>query len=100
MTKETGMLFLLAGLLFLLAGCVGMPSAPVPIDPKIASAIGRACADSGLFKVADGTLTVFVPAAALPVALVNAGVDQVCANPDKFAADASTVVWLIKMLKR
>jgi hypothetical protein len=53
---------------------------------------------SGVFKAADGALSTFVPPAALPVSLVNAGVDKVCADPTKFAGDATTVEWLVKNL--
>jgi hypothetical protein len=70
-----------------------IPSAP---DPAVVSAISKVCMDSGLFKAVDGTLTIFVPVATLPVALINAGVDKVCASPIQFASDASTVAWLIK----
>jgi hypothetical protein len=80
-----------------LSGCASLtaaiPSAP---DPVVVAAIAKVCMDSGLFKAVDGTLTIFVPAATLPVALINAGVDKVCASPIQFASDASTVAWLIK----
>jgi hypothetical protein len=40
-----------------------------------------------------------VPAATLPVDLVNAGVSIVCANPGFFAAqDATTADWVEKVL--
>jgi hypothetical protein len=76
-----------------LAGCSGTLQQG-ETDPKIADAIGRVCMSSGLFKIADGAVATFVPAADLPIILVNAGVDKVCANPAKFAADASTVEWV------
>lgn len=63
---------------------------------RVVEKIGRACMSSGLFKVAGGVLVSFVPIATLPIALVNAGVDRVCADPTRFAFDVTTAEWLIK----
>jgi hypothetical protein len=52
-----------------------------------------------LFKMADGLAAALVPAADLPIAAVNAGVDLVCAHPERFAADISTLEWLARNLK-
>jgi hypothetical protein len=79
----------------LLAGC---PVDRQPADPATVSRIVAACTDSGLFKLAGGALEVAVPAATLPVAVVNAGVDKVCADPERFAGDVSTVEWVVKNL--
>jgi hypothetical protein len=51
-------------------------------------------------SLAGGALEIAVPAATLPVAAVNAGVDKVCADPERFAADVSTEEWLLKNLPR
>jgi hypothetical protein len=48
--------------------------------PKTESGSGSACMSSGLFKLVDGTVAAAVPVAALPVALVNAGVDLALAK--------------------
>jgi hypothetical protein len=66
-------------------------------DPgKTQADIVEACTASGLFKAVAGAATIAVPAATLPVAVVNAGVDQVCGNPAGFAGDASTAYWVVK----
>ena len=60
-----------------------------------------ACMGSGLFKAADGVVTMFVPAATLPVDLVNAGLDVVCAHPNIFgAADARAADWTLSAGER
>ncbi len=69
-----------------------------PADPAITARIIAACTGSGLFKLVDGGVAMAVPAAALPVAVVNAGVDRVCADPVAFSADLSTVEWVAKNL--
>src|SRR5207248_7592102 len=84
--------------LFLLAGCQPPSQPPPPPDPAVVARIVRACTGSGLFKLAGGALEIAVPAAALPVAVVNAGVDKVCADPERFAGDVSTVEWVLKNL--
>lgn len=65
---------------------------------KIEAGIVKACLGSGLFKLADGMVAAAVPVAGLPVQVVNAGIDLVCADPARFAADAGTVAWLAKNL--
>lgn len=79
-----------------LAGCVS-PTEPQN-EARIEHEIVVACLASPLFKAADGVLTAAVPAATLPVDLVNAGVDIVCGSPALFAHDASTVEWVAKNL--
>jgi hypothetical protein len=85
-----------------LAGCGAMTPADQTrfgVDSvRIQAKIETLCLGSGLFKAADGAVAMFVPAANLPVALVNAGVDRVCAHPAAFAQDASTVEWLARNL--
>jgi len=82
----------------LISGCASLGAPPATPDPKVLAGIATACMASGLFEAADGTLSTFVPAASLPVALINAGVDKICANPAQFATDATVVVWLINQL--
>jgi hypothetical protein len=91
MTHRTAALSLLV-----LSSCAGVQSQPA--DPAVARRIVAACTQSGLFKAADGALSAAVPAAALPVMVVNAGVDVVCRDPSRFAADISTVEWVVKNL--
>lgn len=67
-----------------------------PADPKVTADITRACLNSGLFKMADGAIALAVPAASLPIGVVNAGVDRVCADPAAFAGDVSTAEWVAK----
>jgi hypothetical protein len=81
-----------------LAACAGGGPAPTSPDPKVTARIVAVCMSSGLFKMADGVVALAVPAASLPIALVNAGVDQVCTHPETFAADATTVEWLVKQI--
>lgn len=71
-----------------------------PANPKVTAEIVKACLYSGLFKTADGMLTMAVPAASLPVSVINAGVDRVCAAPEKYAADISTIEWVVKNTRR
>lgn len=70
----------------------GAPAA----DPNVVQSIATACSDSGLFKLADGTVATLIPVATLPVDIINAGVDKVCANPAQFASDVSTAEWVVK----
>jgi hypothetical protein len=88
----------LAGLL-LFVGCQTPSESPPTPDPAVVERILRACTGSGLFKLAGGALEIAVPAAALPVAVINAGVDKVCADPERFAGDVSTVEWVVKNLR-
>jgi hypothetical protein len=83
----------------MLASCQPPPGPPPPPDPAVVMRIVTACTGSGLFKLAGGALEIAVPATALPVAVVNAGVDKVCADPARFAGDVSTVEWVVKNLR-
>lgn len=79
-----------------LVGCTAV--ATQPADPAVTARIVSACTASGLFKAIDNALSAAVPVASLPVMVINAGVDRVCANPAAFAADISTVEWVVKNL--
>ena len=80
----------------LLAACGTMMQ---PADPKVTADILSACTRSGWFKMVDGLVAAAVPAASLPIAVLNAGVDRVCADPERFAADISTVEWVVRNLR-
>ncbi len=89
------------GLCLLLAGCGAiLPLQNTPYNPALTERIVAACLQSGLFKLADGLVAAAVPAASLPIAIVNAGVDRVCADPERFSHDISTVEWVIQNLAR
>ncbi len=77
------------------AGCGITPQSA---NPEVVQRIVAACTASGLFKAVDGALSAAVPAAALPVMVINAGVDRVCADPQRFAGDISTVEWVVRNL--
>lgn len=77
--------------LLVLAAC------STPPDERVERLV-RICAASGLFKAVGGAAAIAVPVAALPIAVVNAGVDIVCANPERFVKDVGTADWLAKNL--
>lgn len=79
-----------------LAACSAV--VPQPPDPKVTRDIARACLGSGLFKMAIGIggRIALGPAGDLPVSVVSAGVDKVCADPAAFAGDVSTAEWVAK----
>lgn len=81
-----------------LAACAGPPIAKQAADPAVTQGIARACLGSGLFKMALGVggRIALGPAGDLPVSVINAGVDQVCADPERFAGDVSTAEWVVK----
>ncbi len=83
------------GFFLLLAAC---GTALQPGDPAVTARIIAACTESGLFKLVDGGVAMAVPAAGLPIAVINAGVDRVCADPAAFSADISTTEWVAKNL--
>lgn len=62
---------------------------------RIEAKIVQACTSSGLFRAVGSVASVALPVAALPIGVINAGVDQVCANPARYANDLSTVSWVI-----
>lgn len=85
--------------------CVGLLlitscTARQPANPDVVARIERICMSTGLFKLVDGAIALAVPVASIPIALINAGVDRVCMDPERFASDAATVKWLLKNLNR
>jgi hypothetical protein len=89
--------FAAAVVLCTLAGCAGTTQ---PADPKVVAEIVQACTGSGLFVAVNSLATSAVPVPGLAIAgqLLDAGITQVCANPEMYAADVSTIEWLIKNL--
>ncbi len=86
-----------------LSACNLPPNPDMATDAnRIEAKIVRACTASGLFKpvvaIGETMLEAAVPVSVLPVALVNAGVDQVCAMPSVFAGQIGTVEWITTLL--
>jgi hypothetical protein len=83
-----------------LVGCAPLTGNQDKDTATIATEIVGACLLSPLFKPADLALTAAFPAeATLPIALKNAGVAIVCADPTFYARqDAKTVDWVMKVL--
>ncbi len=75
-----------------LSACAGQPSTTEDATARIV----KACMSSGLFKLVDGAVALAVPAASIPVALVNAGVDKVCTHPETAAMDIVTLEQLLR----
>ncbi len=88
---------LAVALLVALAGCAGIVQQPA--DPAVTARIVAACTQSGMFKMASGLALSAVPAGPLASAVINAGVDRVCADPASFSADISTVEWVVMNLR-
>jgi hypothetical protein len=82
----------------LLASCTSVAPPAGPPDPATLAKIIQLCTFSGLFKAAYGTGLSFVPGGPIAASLISAGVDQVCMNPSVYAADVTTVEWLITQL--
>lgn len=83
--------------LALLSGCGAVTMQPA--DPAVTARIAQACLASGLFKTGVGFGLSFAgPPGEIANQVFSAGVDRVCANPEAFAADVSTVEWVAKNL--
>jgi hypothetical protein len=87
-------------LALLLSGC-GTPVPTQPADPKVVAEIVQACTGSGLFVAVNGLATSAVPVPGLAIAgqLVDAGITNICANPEQYAADAAMIAGLVKSLE-
>jgi hypothetical protein len=73
---------------------------PQPANPSVTAKIVHICTASGFFKVINGIVVLAYPVSATPIAILNAGIDKVCTNPEKFSSDLSTVDWLLKNMPR
>ena len=69
-----------------------------PADPDTVQKIMQVCEYTGFFEFIGGAASLAVPYAALPIKIIDAGIDKVCMSPEKFASDISTVQWLIQNL--
>lgn len=95
-----------SALVLAIAGCAHQ--APDPQEStntaRVEGKIVKACAASGLFKpvelAVEGAIEAALPIAALPIAVVNAGVHLVCVNPHAWAHDISTVEWVVRNLRQ
>jgi len=79
-----------------LSACSGVQ--PQPADPAAVQRIVQACTASGLFKTVSGLALAAVPAGPLAASVLAAGVDRVCVDPNRFAADLSTAEWVARNL--
>lgn len=84
------------GFFLLLAGC---GAAMQPADPAITARIVAACMADRVFVMVGGRLVLgAVDPTRVAAPLIAAGVDVVCANPERFSADLSTAEWVLKNL--
>ncbi len=80
----------------MLAAC-GIVSQPA--DPAVTARIEAACMADGVFVRFGGRLVLgAVDPTRVAAPLIAAGVDLVCADPERFAADISTVEWVVRNL--
>ena len=88
--------FLWIGSLAILA-LVSCGTVPQPADPAVTQRIVAACMADGFFKMVGGRLVLAaVDPTRIAAPLIAAGVDIVCASPERFAGDISTVEWVLK----
>src|SRR6185295_8286311 len=83
-----------------LSGCSGIVQQPA--DPAMVARIRAACMADGVFKDMGGRLVLSmipVPGVATADRIISMGIDIVCANPERFAADLSTAEWVIRNLR-
>ncbi len=72
-----------------------------PADPVITERIEAACMADRVFVRVGGRLVLgAVDPTRVAAPLVAAGVDIVCANPERFSRDISTVEWVAKNLAK
>lgn len=82
---------LLAGAL---SACAGVPKQPA--DPAVIQKITDACAVYETAKAGIALAGGILPGGGTAIAVVEAFVDPVCADPAKFAGDLSTADWILK----
>ncbi len=84
--------------LFLLLAACGV--VPQPADPAVTRGIEAACMADGVFVRFGGRLVLgAVDPTRVAAPIIAAGVDLVCADPERFSADISTVEWVISNLR-
>ena len=84
------------GFFLLLAAC-GIEMQPA--DPAITARIVAACTADRVFVRVGGRLVLgAVDPTRVAAPLIAAGVDIVCADPERFSADISTAEWVAKNL--
>lgn len=90
--------FIAVGVLMLLAACTSGTALPtVPADPAVVARIVAACTADGVFKSVGGRLVLgAVPYAGQADAIVAAGIDRICANPETAATDLATAEQVAK----
>ena len=88
---------LAAALAVALSSCETIPVQPA--DPAVTQRIVTACLASGLFKTGVGFGLSFAgPPGEIADRVISWGIDKVCADPARYAADAATVEWVVKNL--
>jgi hypothetical protein len=85
--------------ILMLGGCSVVPTVNVERVDRIEARIVAACEHSGLFKGIGGVALAAVPLGVLPKSVLDAGVDRVCANPERYARYADTVAWVLRNLR-
>jgi hypothetical protein len=93
---------LVAAPLLALAACSSLP-ATTP-DPtaiaRIEADIVKACTADGLFRPAvQAGVAIAVPAGQLPLSVVEAGIDRICADPARYARDIGAAEQVAKTLR-
>ncbi len=74
-----------------------------PADSNVTARIVSACMYDGVFKNLGGRLVLsMIPVPGVNTAdqILAAGVDRVCANPEAFSKDISTVEWVVKNIRK
>ena len=85
----------------LVLGACQTPGVPLqPANPAVVSRIISACTMDGVFKAVGGrAILQSVPYVGIADQIAAVGVDQVCANPERFAQDIATATWVVKNIR-
>ncbi len=71
-----------------------------PADPALTARIVSACLADKVFVSVGGRLVLgAVDPTHIAAPLIAAGVDMVCADPERFSADLSTAAWVLKNIR-
>lgn len=77
-----------------------MPTVPASDTARIEARIVSACVADGAFRpVVKAGVTIAVPVATVPLGILDAGIDIVCKNPERFANDIGTAEWVVKNIR-